>query len=198
MSCPAGDLLAWLGPAISQPNFEVGEEVRAAFLGHDPAADRHFLPNARGRWQADLYLLGRQRLAARSLRSHHAAGVGRGELGHARALGGGNVHEGGHAAHFSNVVMNAPCFSQEFAPTSVALAETQSMFCDQYLSDADWRTRYARDAEGRLRRMSLPPGGHSASRAIAFSAISSWRVCGMVVGRTILFLIRLRRSASAR
>lgn len=64
MSCPAGDLMAWLGPAISQPNFEVGEEVRAAFVGHDPAADRHFLSNPRGRWQADLYGLARQRLAA--------------------------------------------------------------------------------------------------------------------------------------
>lgn len=57
-------------------------------------------------------------------------------------------HEGGHAAHFSNVVMDAPCFSQEFAPTSVAIAETQSMFCDSLLSDADWQTRYARDADG--------------------------------------------------
>ncbi|MBZ0267948.1 peptidase M3 [bacterium] len=57
-------------------------------------------------------------------------------------------HEGGHAAHFSNIVMDAPCFSQEFAPTSVATAETQSMFCDSLLSDADWQTRYARDAEG--------------------------------------------------
>src|SRR5690606_23691095 len=35
-------------------------------------------------------------------------------------------HEGGHAAHFANVDMPAPCFSQEFAPTSVAHAETQS------------------------------------------------------------------------
>ncbi|MCA9751967.1 MAG: peptidase M3 [Gemmatimonadetes bacterium] len=58
-------------------------------------------------------------------------------------------HEGGHAAHFSNVVMEAPCFSQEFAPTSVALAETQSMFCDEMLGDADWRARYALDASGR-------------------------------------------------
>jgi len=58
-------------------------------------------------------------------------------------------HEGGHAAHFANVVMDAPCFSQEFAPTSVAFAETQSMFCDSVLSDADWQTRYARDDEGR-------------------------------------------------
>ncbi len=59
-------------------------------------------------------------------------------------------HEGGHAAHFANIRMDAPCFSQEFAPTSVALAETQSMFCDAFLSDADWQTRYARDAEGNV------------------------------------------------
>ncbi|GJM44987.1 MAG: peptidase [Gemmatimonadota bacterium] len=57
-------------------------------------------------------------------------------------------HEGGHAAHFSNIVQDAPCFSQEFAPTSVALAETQSMFCDSFLGDADWQTRYCRNREG--------------------------------------------------
>lgn len=58
-------------------------------------------------------------------------------------------HEGGHAAHFSNVLSKAPCFSQEFAPTSVAYAETQSMFMDSLLGDADWRTRYAHDPRGR-------------------------------------------------
>jgi len=58
-------------------------------------------------------------------------------------------HEGGHAAHFANVVMDAPCFSQEYAPTSVALAETQSMFCDSILTDADWQTRWAKDEDGR-------------------------------------------------
>lgn len=57
-------------------------------------------------------------------------------------------HEGGHAAHFSNILSAAPCFSQEFAPTSVAYAESQSMFMDSLLDDADWRTRYARDAQG--------------------------------------------------
>lgn len=57
-------------------------------------------------------------------------------------------HEGGHAAHFANVKMNAPCFSQEFAPTSMAYAETQSMFCDSLLTDADWLTQYARNEAG--------------------------------------------------
>ena len=58
-------------------------------------------------------------------------------------------HEGGHAAHFANILSDAPCFSQEFAPTSVAYAETQSMFMDSLLGDADWRVRYARAADGR-------------------------------------------------
>lgn len=57
-------------------------------------------------------------------------------------------HEGGHAAHFANVVQNAPCFSQEYAPTSMAYAETQSMFCDSLLNDADWLRRYARNTSG--------------------------------------------------
>jgi len=57
-------------------------------------------------------------------------------------------HEGGHAAHFANVTQNAPCFSQEFPPTSMAYAETQSMFCDSLLEDADWLKRYAINAQG--------------------------------------------------
>ena len=59
-------------------------------------------------------------------------------------------HEGGHAAHFANVTLNSPCFSQEFAPTSMAYAETQSMFCDSLLNDADWLKRYAYNAQGEV------------------------------------------------
>jgi Zn-dependent oligopeptidase len=58
-------------------------------------------------------------------------------------------HEGGHAAHFSNILSDAPCFAQEFAPTSVAYAETQSMFMDSILEDADWRARYLADRHGK-------------------------------------------------
>lgn len=58
-------------------------------------------------------------------------------------------HEGGHAAHFANITQNSPCFSQEFAPTSMAYAETQSMFLDSLIHDADWMLRYARSADGR-------------------------------------------------
>ncbi|BEV71635.1 M3 family metallopeptidase [Paludibacterium sp. THUN1379] len=59
-------------------------------------------------------------------------------------------HEGGHAAHFANVTQNSPCFSQEFSPTSMAYAETQSMFCDSMLSDADWLKRYAKNSAGEV------------------------------------------------
>jgi oligoendopeptidase F len=57
-------------------------------------------------------------------------------------------HEGGHAAHFANITQNAPCFSQEFPPTSMAYAETQSMFFDSLLSDGDWLKLYAKNASG--------------------------------------------------
>ena len=58
-----GELLAWLGPAISQPAFEVGDEVRIAFLKADAGAAEAFEKNSRGRWQADLYKLARRRLS---------------------------------------------------------------------------------------------------------------------------------------
>jgi Zn-dependent oligopeptidase len=66
-------------------------------------------------------------------------------------------HEGGHAAHFANVTGNAPA-SPRVPPTSMAYAETQSMFCDSLLDDADWLKRYARNAAGEpiLMRLSRP------------------------------------------
>ena len=63
MQAQPAELLAWFGPAISQPNFEVGGEVREAFMAHDPDAARCFAANERGRWQADLYALAAQRMA---------------------------------------------------------------------------------------------------------------------------------------
>lgn len=56
-------LVAWLGPAIGQPAFEVGPEVRDAFVARDPSAAACFEPNARGRHQADLRALARLALA---------------------------------------------------------------------------------------------------------------------------------------
>jgi polyphenol oxidase len=55
-------LLAWLGPAISQAHYEVGEEVRELFLKQNKEAKTAFIPSPRGRWLADLYELARMRL----------------------------------------------------------------------------------------------------------------------------------------
>jgi YfiH family protein len=63
LAVPAGRLLVWLGPAIGPEHFEVGAEVRQAFIGSHPQATDAFRMNSRGRFMADLALLARQRLA---------------------------------------------------------------------------------------------------------------------------------------
>ncbi len=63
------ELMAWLGPAIGPQAFEVGDEVRAEFVAHDAAAAAAFQPARAGHWYADLYMLARQRLAARAVRA---------------------------------------------------------------------------------------------------------------------------------
>jgi len=55
-------LEVWFGPAIGQEAFEVGDDVRNAFLAIDATAERCFHLNMRDRWQCDLYGLARQRL----------------------------------------------------------------------------------------------------------------------------------------
>jgi YfiH family protein len=62
MQVPPAGIQVWLGPAITQDAFEVGDDVRQAFTGIDPAAAECFARNESGRWQADLYALTRQRL----------------------------------------------------------------------------------------------------------------------------------------
>ena len=71
MNTPPGELLAWLGPAIGQAHFEVGSEVRAAFMARDPGASDAFIANERGRWQCDLYAVARRKLAALGVLSVH-------------------------------------------------------------------------------------------------------------------------------
>jgi polyphenol oxidase len=64
LGVPASQLVAWMGPAIGPQNFEVGDDVRAAFLATEPGASFAFVPNPRGRWQCDLYALARMKLEA--------------------------------------------------------------------------------------------------------------------------------------
>ena len=63
MGSSSSEILAWLGPAIGPSAFEVGDEVRSAFVAQDPAAAEAFVPGmSAGKWLADLYCLARQRL----------------------------------------------------------------------------------------------------------------------------------------
>ncbi|KAB7623803.1 peptidoglycan editing factor PgeF [Alkalilimnicola sp. S0819] len=75
LGVPGEELLAWLGPAIAQPRFEVGGEVRDAFLVGQAQADRCFRPSEQGRWLADLYGLARLRLAAVGVRAVYGGGL---------------------------------------------------------------------------------------------------------------------------
>ncbi|MDD3609975.1 MAG: peptidoglycan editing factor PgeF [Halothiobacillaceae bacterium] len=72
-NAPPERLLAWLGPAIGPGAFEVGDDVREAFLCVDGGGTA-FVPAREGRWMADLFALARLRLA---------------QAGVARVFGGG-------------------------------------------------------------------------------------------------------------
>jgi YfiH family protein len=54
MQSPANELMAWIGPAISQSKFEVGDEVRQAFVEKYEAADKRFMTNRSAHWLCDL------------------------------------------------------------------------------------------------------------------------------------------------
>lgn len=66
------NLMAWLGPAIGPSAFEVGDEVRAAFIAADPQAAAAFTPSPLlgegggegSKFLADIFLLARLRLNA--------------------------------------------------------------------------------------------------------------------------------------
>lgn len=72
---PAAELLVWLGPAIGPQSFEVGEEVRTAFMAEDAAAAAAFRPAPGGRWLADLYALARLRLARCGITAVYGGGL---------------------------------------------------------------------------------------------------------------------------
>ena len=57
------DVLAWLGPAIGPRVYEVGDEVRAAFVAAESRAQSAFNATRPGHWLLDLYAIAQQRLA---------------------------------------------------------------------------------------------------------------------------------------
>lgn len=70
--CAPASLLAWLGPAIGAQAFEVGAEVRSAFIAHNGNAACAFHPQGE-KYLADLYQLARLRLHAAGVRQIYAA-----------------------------------------------------------------------------------------------------------------------------
>ena len=79
-------------------------------------------------------------------------------------------HEAGHAAHFSNVTLNSPCFSHGFAPTTPAYLETQAKFFEALPGDPCWIRRYARNADGEPMPDEMIRAGVESNRAfLAYS-----------------------------
>jgi hypothetical protein len=65
MQVRPAEVLAWMGAAIGPQAFEVGDDVREAFVAQHPEAAEAFLPHpsaAAGKWLADIYRLARNRL----------------------------------------------------------------------------------------------------------------------------------------
>ena len=74
LDAPASRVIAWLGPAIGAHSYEVGEEVRNAFVAIHADASKAFTATRTGHWHCDLYTLARQRLAAIGVQAVHGGG----------------------------------------------------------------------------------------------------------------------------
>lgn len=74
LEAPPASLHAWLGPAIGPAAFEVGPEVREAYLANVEDSAACFTPNHRGRYLADMYGLARLVLGAAGVPSVHGGG----------------------------------------------------------------------------------------------------------------------------
>lgn len=70
-----GDLLAYLGPGIGPQAFEVGADVRDAFLARSALAAAAFAPCGPGKWLADIHALARQALARAGVARVHGGGL---------------------------------------------------------------------------------------------------------------------------
>jgi YfiH family protein len=75
MRVPPDRLLAFLGPGIGPRAFEVGADVRDAFLAHDARAEWAFSPLSPGKWLANLFELARSRLVDAGLAGVHGGGL---------------------------------------------------------------------------------------------------------------------------
>lgn len=74
MGLPGADVLAWLGPGISQAAYEVGTDVYESFVRPDPGARKAFQDRGAGKFEADLYALARRRLGAAGVTAVYGGG----------------------------------------------------------------------------------------------------------------------------
>jgi purine-nucleoside/S-methyl-5'-thioadenosine phosphorylase / adenosine deaminase len=77
MQAAPEDILAWMGAAIGPQAFEVGDDVRVAFIDQHPEAAAAFLPHPAGlpgKWLADIYRLARIRLWRTGVEAVHGGG----------------------------------------------------------------------------------------------------------------------------
>ncbi len=56
------DIMVWLGPAAGPAAYEIGAEVRDAFVQNNRHAEVAFVPSRENHWKVDLYQLARMRL----------------------------------------------------------------------------------------------------------------------------------------
>ena len=75
LNTPAEDVRVWLGPAIGADAFEVGDEVRQAFMQDMPEAEQAFRISRPGHWWADIYILARQRLQRQGVTAVYGGGL---------------------------------------------------------------------------------------------------------------------------
>ena len=75
MHTPPAHLVAWLGPAAGPQAYEIGADVREAFVAADAAAASAFAPTRPGHWRVDLYAIARRRLAAVGVTAVHGGGL---------------------------------------------------------------------------------------------------------------------------
>jgi YfiH family protein len=75
MRTPASRLVAWLGPAAGPDAYEIGADVRDAFVSRDPRAAIAFVATRPGHWNVDLYALAKQRLAEAGVAAVHGGGL---------------------------------------------------------------------------------------------------------------------------
>jgi len=74
LDCPANELMAWMGPAIGSQTFEVGGEVRDAFISQNKQHALAFTDSRQNHWLADIYALASITMQVHGIESIYGGG----------------------------------------------------------------------------------------------------------------------------